>query len=183
DTSPLAVSSVEINAVVGLAHGDHRFSEPIDARVWHRDAIFQAASRDQLSLPDDPEKPVRRVSYRLGGQLAEFSDSLKSIASEKVLQEEFAREGVLEAYGATPLKQIVDRGARNQRGEQGHDDQSHEQALADQPELEGEQAQDDFHSAARVHPHAHGDRGAAVHPTEARTQSCAQDLAQAGYGE
>ena len=77
----------------------------------------------------------------------------------------------------------MDGGTGHERGDQGHHDQRHEHPLADQPVLEREQPQDDLHGAARVHSHAHRERGAAVHASQARAPSGAQDLAQAGHGK
>src|SRR5207247_2221533 len=150
DSGGLPVSRVEVNAFVGHAHGHEGFLEAVHARVRDGDAVLQAASDNQLAALDLPEKAFPGVPHARGGQVAELPERFELGAGGEILPEELVRKRVPQVKNSAPLEQVIDGGTGHERGDQGHHDERYEHALADQPVLEREQPQNDFHGAARV---------------------------------
>jgi hypothetical protein len=130
--------------------------------------------------PDQPEKPLRRVSHRLRRQRAHALDNLSLGRSVQVLQEELVRDNVFQAQHAPSANQEVQRGRRHQRGKERHDHERNEHPFANEPVLESQQTQNHFHGAARVHGQADSPRRATVHCAQSRASAGPDQFSEAG---
>src|SRR5579863_1893769 len=70
----LSVPRVEIYPVGRLAHHNQGLREPFHSRVGHGQAVVPAARRHLLAIPDETQKPLRRVADRRRRQLAQLLD-------------------------------------------------------------------------------------------------------------